>query len=123
MTIRFLIAALAFCAMLFGQSATPITYPAQSFSTYAAMEAQSVPASPAVITIKPLIFGGGWVACNASPRTILLTDGNGTLILPTVAVTANQTVSLSILAGAYVSGGFSISASGTGCTYHVWWRQ
>jgi hypothetical protein len=120
---KILIALLALSVLLCGQSSTPIAYPGQSFARYATLEAQAVPASPAVVTTSNLIFGGGWIACNASARTILFTDGNGTLILPTVAVTANQTVSLSILAGAYVSGGFSWSASGSGCTGHLWWKQ
>lgn len=113
---------LALCASLFAQSSTPTSYPTSLFGSYLTMEAQTVATSPAVITTRSLIFLGGWISCTGA-QTITLTDGNAVNILPAVAVAANQIVSLNVMAGAYVSGGFSISASGTGCKYSAWWRQ
>lgn len=114
---------LLFVAVLsFGQSATPIAYPNRDFSVYLTQEAQSVPTTPTVITTRNLIFGGGWISCT-SARAITLTDGNSVSPFPAVSLSVNTFYSLSGLAGAYLSGGFSISADGSGCKYSAWWRQ
>lgn len=120
---RILVAFLAIASTLAAQSATPISYPAASMSSLIGMEAQAIPTSPTVVTTRNLVFGGGWISCGSSARTVTLTDGNSVNILPAVSIAANQIQSLSVIAGAYVSGGFSISASGSGCSYHAWWKQ
>ncbi|MCU1326656.1 MAG: hypothetical protein JWN34_2026 [Bryobacterales bacterium] len=115
--------ALAFCAVALAQSATPRTCPPGQFQNCYVMEAQSVPTTPTVITTSTLTLTGGWISCT-SARTITLTDGNAIDVMPAVAVAANQVVSLtSVIGGAYISGGFSISASGSGCKWSAWWRQ
>jgi hypothetical protein len=117
-----LIALLACALPVAAQSATPIEFPSYK-TTQKVQEAQSVPTTPTVITTSSLIFTGGWISCTTT-RAITLTDGNAVDLLPAVSVAANQIVSLtSVIGGAYVSGGFSISASGSGCKYSAWWRQ
>jgi hypothetical protein len=112
------------CAGLaFGQSATPINYPFLNSKTYVTYEAQALAVGPVTITAANLIFIGGYVACGATGRTFTLTDGNSVVFGTAISVAANTIVSLDGLAGAYVSKGFSIAASGTGCTFHAYWRQ
>jgi hypothetical protein len=111
-----------FAPSLHAQSSTPTSYPTGTMNRWLTMENQAVPTSPTVVTTSNLILGGGWVECT-SARTITITDGNSQNIFPAVSVSANSIVSLNTWAGAYVSGGFSISASGSSCTYHVFWRQ
>jgi hypothetical protein len=122
MKIRILTLAALFAATMYGQSATPISYPNNSFISYIMMEAQAIPATPTVITTRKLIFGGGWISCSTA-QTVTMTDGNAKNIMPAVALAANTTYGLAVIAGTYVSGGFSISASGAGCLYQAYWRQ
>jgi len=118
-----LVAAYLVAMSVFAQSSTPITYPNVNANYYATQEAQAVPTSATAITTANVIFGGGWVACGATARTITITDGNAVAVMTAVPIAANQIVSLAILSGAYISKGFLISASGAGCTYSAWWRQ
>jgi len=105
------------------QSATPVGYPNSSYISYMTMENQAVPTSPTAIATRSLILMGGWFTCGASGRTITLTDGNSKDVMTAVAVAANQIVGLNMIQGSYVSKGLTISASGTGCNYHLFWRQ
>lgn len=116
---------LAFAALslsLVAQSSTPIHYPEDLFNNKLTMEAQAVPTTPTVITTRSLIFGGGWISCTGT-QTITLTDGNSIAMIPTAPWAGPQVQSLNMFAGSYISGGFSISASATGCKYHAWWKQ
>jgi hypothetical protein len=118
-----LLTALVISFSLCAQSSTPISYPNAYLNTFEAMEAQSVPTSPTVITTRNLIFGGGWIACSTG-QSIAMTDGNGVnIMLAGATLSANQAYSLNLFAGVYVSGGFSISAGGSGCKYSAWWRR
>lgn len=117
--------ALAASVSLLAQSPSPIQYPvvgSSAFNTPMMQENQAVPTTPTVITTRSLILGGGWIECSTS-RTITITDGNGVTVFPAIPITAPAIVSLTVWAGSFFSGGFSISASGSGCTYQMFWRQ
>lgn len=122
MLIRYLFLSLVGACSMYAQSSTPISCPSGLAANCFAMEAQAVPASPTVITTHALTFGGGWISCTGT-QTITLTDGNSKALIPTVAWVGPQVISLNLFAGSYVSGGLTITASATGCTYHMWWRQ
>jgi hypothetical protein len=119
---RKLLISLLLTVSLFGQSATPIVSQPDTYS-YAnvVMEAQAVPTSPTVITTRNLRWGGGWISCTGS-QAITMTDGNGINLIPAVPWSGPQVISLNLFAGSYISGGFSISASATGCAYHAFWK-
>lgn len=87
------------------------------------MEAQALPVGPTTVTSQSGVFIGGFVSCAGTARTFTIADGNSVAIATAIPVTANQVVSMALLKDWYFSGGFTITASGTGCTYSVWFRQ
>lgn len=103
-------------------SATPIIYPTGNYKTFSMMEAQAVPTSATVIIKGPAIFLEGWISCT-STQTITLVDANGASWLPVIPWAGPQATSLNLFAGAYISGSLSITASASGCIYHVAWRN
>lgn len=110
-------------AALFGQSSTPITYPAGNNTPTWVMEPQAVPTSPTAIVTGNSVILGGWISCAGTARTVTITDGNLKNFFDTITINANSIVGLSILAGSYMPTSITISASGAGCVYSMWGRR
>lgn len=110
-------------AALFGQSSTPITYPAGNNVPTWVMEPQSVPTSPTAIVSGNAVILGGWISCAGTSRTVTITDGNSKNFFDTVSIPANSLIGLSIFAGAYFPTSITIGASGAGCVYSLWGRR
>ncbi len=120
---RILLAALVAIA-LWGQSATPIQYPAgNNASPTWVMEPQAVPATPTVIITGSAVILGGWISCAGTGRTVTITDGNSVNVFDTISIAANSIVGLSVFSGTYAPTSITIGASGTGCKYSLWGRR
>ncbi len=119
---RILILAALAASVLFGQSATNISYPGKLFSTARMMEPQAVPTGSTMIFSAAFILDGGWISCTTA-RTVTITDGNSITIFPAISIAANQVASLNPWAGSYFPTSVTIIASGAGCSYHMFGRQ
>jgi len=121
---RILILTALVAVALWGQSATPIQYPAGNNANPTwVIEPQAIPASPTVVITGSSVILGGWISCAGTGRTVTITDGNTINLFDAVAVPANSVAGLSVFTGTYMPTSITIGASGTGCKYSLWGRR
>lgn len=119
-----LIALLALlCASVFAQSSTPTSCPpVTGYFSCTYIQNQAIPTVLTAMASSTVVFGGGWFGCSGG-QTVTIKDGNGVQFPPGgITAVAGQLYSLNLLAGVIMPGGWSISASATGCNFGAWWR-